>query len=125
MRDCGHTSSRTTVGSVENSRIPRAMCVCGVLIMTLVASMPQSSVADENTALSAPTVSSVLLTGVVTSNYGTSIQINGRNYSSHPSLVVTDDEGRPRAIKDAAQGMQVKYHVKNDQIDQLVIVLMR
>jgi len=125
MKNCHDPSSQVIVDRVKSMRIPHGTFVLCMLIVGLFAGIPQSSLADDKAALSDPTATSALLTGEVTGNYGTSVQINGLIYPSHPSLVVTDDEGRPRALKDAAAGMQVKYHLKENQIDQLIIILMR
>lgn len=115
-----HRNSSTT----ERIRVvPGCTVYLGILLACLLSNNPKYCLATETEML--PAASADLLTGVVTSNYGTSVQINRRNFTLHPAIVITDDEGRPRPVKDAAQGVQVKYHLKNDQIDRLIIVLMR
>ena len=111
-------------GTTEHMRLVSGSTVyLGMLLVCLLSNDPKYCLATETEM--PPAASADMLTGVVTSNYGTSVQINKRNFTLHPAVVITDDEGRPRPVKDAVQGVQVKYHLKNDQVDRLIIVLMR
>ena len=66
-----------------------------------------------------------LQSGQVVANSANGVQVDGRNYPLHPSVTIQDDEGRPRQIKEVVPGMFVRFHVKGEQIDQLIIVLPR
>ncbi len=62
--------------------------------------------------------------GLVTSaKSGTTLQINNTNYPLKPQVIIKDDEGRERDDRDLVPGVQVQYHLKEGQIDQIVIVL--
>ncbi len=61
--------------------------------------------------------------GQVTGKQGSSIQINQREYLLDQELTVTDDEDRPRELKDIREGAEVLFHLKRDRIDQLVLIL--
>jgi len=63
--------------------------------------------------------------GQVTANSGNGVQVDGRNYPLHPSVIVQDDEGRRRQINEIVPGMFVKFHVKGEQIDLLIMLLAR
>jgi hypothetical protein len=66
-----------------------------------------------------------LPSGEVVANSANGLQIDGKVYQLHPSVMVQDDEGRPHQVKDVVPGMFVKYHLKGEQIDQLIILLPR
>ena len=66
-----------------------------------------------------------LQSGQVTANSGNGVQVDGKIYQLHPSVIIQDDEGRPRQLKEVVPGMFVKYHLKGEQIDQLIILLPR
>jgi hypothetical protein len=62
--------------------------------------------------------------GLVTSaKSGTTLQINNTNYPLKPQVIIKDDEGRLRDERELLPGVQVQYHLKEGQIDQIVIVL--
>jgi hypothetical protein len=69
--------------------------------------------------------STTLQSGEVTTNTGTSVTVGGRNYPLDPAVSVQDDEGRRRQINEIVPGMQVKFHVKGEHIDVLIMVLAR
>jgi hypothetical protein len=66
-----------------------------------------------------------LQSGEVTMNTGTNVVIGGRNYPLDPAVSVQDDEGRRRQINEIVPGMQVRFHVKGERIDLLIMVLAR
>ena len=66
-----------------------------------------------------------LQSGEVNTNSGNSVTVGGKTYPLHPAVMIQDDEGRPRQLKEVVPGMSVKFHVKGEQIDQLIIVLPR
>ena len=63
--------------------------------------------------------------GHVTAMRGTDIQIDHKEYPLTSDVTITDDEGRPKDLKDLGPGTLVRFHVKNNQIDQIVIMLPR
>ena len=63
--------------------------------------------------------------GVVTSNSGTVLQIDGRAYRLHPRVRVTDDEGSIRSIQDLKDGEVIKFHLRDGKIDQIIWILPR
>ncbi len=67
----------------------------------------------------------MLQQGEVTANNGQDILIDNNRYPVLPSVLVTDDEGRPRDLKEFVRGTQVRFHLRNNKIDQLVMMLPR
>lgn len=61
--------------------------------------------------------------GQVTGKHGESIQINQRDYALDTAVEVKDDEGRLRELKDVKEGAEIRFHLKNERIDKLVLVL--
>lgn len=61
--------------------------------------------------------------GVVSANHGQEIFIDNRRYSVLPSATVTDDEGNPRDLKEVVPGTFVRFHVRKDQVDTIVVIL--
>jgi hypothetical protein len=67
----------------------------------------------------------LLQLGEVTANPGGELVIDHKRYPVSPSVIVTDDEGRPRDLKELVPGTPVRFHLRNDKIDQLVMMLPR
>lgn len=63
--------------------------------------------------------------GEVMANNGQEIFIDNTRYLMLPSVLVTDDEGRPRDLKEFVRGTQVRFHLRKDKIDQLIMMLPR
>lgn len=61
--------------------------------------------------------------GQVTAKRGNIIQINNQDYTMRSDVVIQDDEGRPREEKDLKPGVEVNFHLKQGNIDQIVIRL--
>ena len=61
--------------------------------------------------------------GEVTGVGAKSIQINGKEYTLDPEVVVKDSSGAPRTLKDIVTGDLVQFHVKRTRIDQLILML--
>jgi len=49
--------------------------------------------------------------------------ISGQEYSFHPKVAFADDEGNPLEWKEFKKGDLVHYHLKQERIDFLVLVL--
>lgn len=61
--------------------------------------------------------------GKVTDIQGKTIQINGKNYELKPDVVIQDHEGISIEPAGLVPGLDVKFHLKEGQIDQMVIML--
>ena len=61
--------------------------------------------------------------GQVTAVRGTEIQIDNKDYPLASEVTITDSEGRPKDLNDLGPGTLVRFHVKNNQIDRIVIML--
>ena len=61
--------------------------------------------------------------GIITKNSGNTIQINGTNYKVDPDIVVEDDEGRTRDLRELTPGVPVQFHLQKKKIDQLIWIL--
>ena len=64
-----------------------------------------------------------LKAGQVTAVRGTEIQIDNKDYPLASEVTITDSEGRPKDLNDLGPGTLVRFHVKNNQIDRIVIML--
>lgn len=61
--------------------------------------------------------------GQVTAVQGKTIQINGKNYDLKPDVVIQDEEGQPVEPAGIVPGAEVKFHLKEGQIDKMVLIL--
>lgn len=61
--------------------------------------------------------------GQVTGKSETSVQISGKNYPLKKGVVIKDDEEKLRTDKELVPGTEVRFHLKQDEIDQIVIIL--
>lgn len=61
--------------------------------------------------------------GEVNANHASDIIINNTRYSVLPSATVMDDEGNQRDLKEVVPGTFVRFHVRKDQIDTIVVIL--
>jgi hypothetical protein len=98
----------------------------GLLILGVVLGLSSSALGPQATSRaqqseSAPSVD--MVSGQVTAKRGQSIEINGREYMLNRNVVIKDEEGRPRELKDFEQGTEVRFHLKQERIDQLVLIL--
>ena len=64
-----------------------------------------------------------LIPGEVTANRGEALSIEGKEFSLAIGVMVSDDYGGQREVKDFAPGTYAKYHLKSGKIDILVLVL--
>lgn len=61
--------------------------------------------------------------GQVTAVQGKTVQINGKNYELKANVVIQDEEGKPMEPGEIVPGAEVKFHLKEGQIDQMVLIL--
>ncbi|MEW6246806.1 MAG: hypothetical protein AB1555_08870 [Nitrospirota bacterium] len=107
----GSTHCRLVLSSVVAAFVISG--ASGTEIQTAVAQTGQSAASLTN-----------FQSGQVTSvKSGTTLQINNTNYPLKPQVIIKDDEGRERDERELQPGVQVQYHLKGGQIDQIVIVL--
>ncbi len=107
-------------------RARRRRFVFSLAIMgLLIGSEPGTDRATAEAQTGQPAVSgSNVQSGLVTAaTHGTTLQINNTNFTLKPQAIIKDDEGRVRDERDLLPGVQVQYHLKEGQIDQIVIVL--
>jgi hypothetical protein len=94
-----------------------------VLALTLIAALaPSLSFADQ--ALPAPVVP--YRDGKITGVYDTTIQIDHKNFTFAPEVVILDRHGDPLYESDIRVDLEVKYHLfkgTTDKIDQMILVL--
>jgi hypothetical protein len=64
-----------------------------------------------------------LTSGEVTANRGEALSIDGKEYPLALGVMVSDDYGGQREVKDFVPGADVKYHLKNGKIDAIVLIL--
>jgi hypothetical protein len=62
---------------------------------------------------------------VTANNGGGDLVIDNQRYMVLASVTVMDDEGRPRNINELVPGTQVRFRLRNEKIDQLVMMLPR
>jgi hypothetical protein len=61
--------------------------------------------------------------GMVTDIRSTSIEIDGRMYSLKTGVVVVNEQGREIELGSVVPQSEVKFHVKEGQIDKLLVIL--
>lgn len=61
--------------------------------------------------------------GRLTAKQEKSAEISGQDYTFHLKIVFADDQGRVREWKEFRRGDYVQYHLKQGQIDFLVLEL--
>ncbi len=107
-------SGRTTPGSFAH------VILAGLLLIALPAmGLTQQAGPGQ------PVAQADYRTGVVTANNGTVLRIDGRDYRLDPGVTVTDEDGSVYAIQDLKRGEQVKFHLRNRKIDQIIWILPR
>ncbi len=95
-----------------------------MLILLVVSSM--GVISSEGWAERAEPVSYAgFQSGQVTDKRRNEIQIDKQGYSLHPMITITDDEGSLRDLQELTPGTWVKFHLKEQRIDQIVIILPR
>jgi len=99
------------------------IAILGALILLFLPRIQQAHAESETANVKASLA--MLQPGEVTANNRGDILIDNKRYSLLPSAIVTDDEGRPRDLKEFAPGMQVRFRLRSDKIDQLVMMLPR
>lgn len=105
----------------QRCRLVLSWVVAAVVISGASGAEVQTAVAQTGQAAVSPTN---FQSGQVTSGKsGTTLQINNANYTLKPQVIIKDDEGRERDERELQPGVQVRYHLKGGQIDQIVIVL--
>jgi hypothetical protein len=60
---------------------------------------------------------------MVTDIRSTSIEIDGRMYSLKTGVVVVNEQGREIELGSVVPQSEVKFHVKEGQIDKLLVIL--
>jgi hypothetical protein len=61
--------------------------------------------------------------GRLTATNENSAEISGRGYAFHPKIEFGDDEGERRQWKEFKKGDQVQFHLKQEKVDYLILVL--
>ncbi len=90
--------------------------ILGVLAVSAVAATSWAQ------SLSSPSTAG-FQTGEVGSSSDKHMVIDHKSYAVSPEVKVTDDEGGTREYKQVGPDQIVMFHLKNGQIDQLIIVL--
>ncbi|MGH7166672.1 MAG: hypothetical protein ACREIS_14230 [Nitrospiraceae bacterium] len=63
-----------------------------------------------------------LPSGQVTALRIDEIQISDRNYPLDPNVVVSDDAGSPRTLKDLKPGDWVRFHLRQERVDRIIVI---
>lgn len=117
----------------ESTKIPLSPQACSMrmkkpirnLVLFFIVSLALP-VGHESWAQSAASESRTgLRSGQVTGRQGTGIQIDGKNYKLAPDVTIKDNEGNTRDISAFLEGTAIQFHVRRDQIDQLILILPR
>jgi hypothetical protein len=81
--------------------------------------VPPSSYAEERIVFSI----AGLERGMVTEIRPTSIEIDGRRYSLKTGAIVVNEQGREIELGSVVPQSEVKFHLKEGQIDKLFVIL--
>ncbi len=107
----------------------RRLFVCAGIILLTVTALSVVSVgvtpADDQ-SLSSMTIG--YQNGTITAIYEKTLNIDGRTYSLTPDAVILDDSGNTLDAGMLAVTLEVKYHVKKgqpDNIDRMILFLLR
>lgn len=59
--------------------------------------------------------------GVIDEVQGSTIRIDGRSYAVKPGVQVVDHQGRPLELDQIVPTSEVKFHLKEGQIDKMAV----
>ncbi len=63
--------------------------------------------------------------GEITARQGYDIRINNQAYTLSRTLIIKDDEGRPKTLADLTPGATVSFQARQGQIHEIVLVMPR
>lgn len=120
-----HRRSSQFVSFLDEESITRLCTVATLsLLVLLLWAQIQPACAEQDT-VNAKASLTMLQQGEVMTTQDGEIIIDNTRYPLMPTAVVADDEGRPRDLKEFVPGTQIRFHVRNVKIDQLVMMLPR
>lgn len=101
------------------------LCLAGILsgLFFLFPGLVEESLADPQNIDIRTLVT--LQTGEVNTNQGQELVIDHKRYMVSSSATIMDDEGRLRDLKEIIPGAQVRFRLRNERIDYIVIMLPR
>jgi hypothetical protein len=97
--------------------------VAALLLAIVLVSFKTDVSAEEQGLLSLITVG--LQNGMVTAVQERSVEIDSRNYPVKETALIVNDQGTPIEFSSVAVNSEVKFHLKEGQIDKMVVSLPR
>ncbi len=111
-----------SVGKTAGTRMRHGMLWAGVFALVLVGGSAFGAKNDPDPpSVEVPTTD--MKSGRLTAKQEKSAEINGQDYAFHLKIVFADDQGRQREWKEFRRGDYVQYHLKQGQVDFLVLEL--
>jgi hypothetical protein len=95
-----------------------------IVLLLIMGQFPTATDWNLSTGVASAADANVLY-GQITGKRQNEIQIDQKTYPLDPNIVVQDDEGKPREIESLPVGTRISYHLKNERIDRIVLVLSR
>jgi hypothetical protein len=69
--------------------------------------------------------SSTFLSGLVTGIRGNTLEIDNKSYELMPGVVIKNEQGNLMEPHDIVENVEVKFHLKQERIDKIVLILPR
>ena len=115
-----------SVGNTTGTRMRHGMLWASLLALVLVGGLATGAVAQQEVQqgiqlVDLPTTG--MKSGQLTAKHDNSAEISGLAYTFHPKVAFASEEGSPMEWKDFKKGDRVQYHLKQERIDLLVLVL--
>lgn len=111
-----------SAGNTTGTRMRHGMLWAGVLALVLVGGAAFGAKNDPDPpSVQVPTTD--MKAGRLTAKQEKSAEISGKDYAFHLQIAFADDQGRVREWKEFRRGDYVQYHLKQGQIDFLVLEL--
>lgn len=114
------------VGNQSKADRPGASCIryflaTAVLLLGNLATIPMAAVAMAASTDASETDS--FERGEVTGKRERALLINNKEYSVLTDVTVKDTASTSRALSDVVPGMEVRFHLRQGRIDQIIIIL--
>jgi hypothetical protein len=104
--------------SMVTLRFAYVLLIVGILLLgnAVPSGLAQTSDSD---------ASSTFLSGMVTGIRGNTLEIDNKRYELMPEVVIKNERGNLMEPHDIVENAEVKFHLKQERIDKMVLILPR
>ena len=99
-------------------RFAHVLLIVGILLVGNAVSFGLAQTSDSDD-------SSTFLSGMVTGIRGNTLEIDNRSYELMPGVVIKNERGNLMEPHDIVENAEVKFHLKQERIDKIVLILPR